>query len=266
MGQKLTLTCSDISFAYHQRKVIKNLSAEFNSGEFVGLIGPNGTGKSTLLKLLLGLMAPGTGSISLESEALKDLPRKTIAQKISLVPQDHAIEYAFSVQEIVAMGRTPYLGSYQTETKNDIEIIKQAIHRTDLAHLAEQRADQLSGGERQRVFIARALAQQTDTLLLDEPTANLDLCHQLELMSLVKGLTSEGKLAIAAIHDLELASRYCDRLVLLSEGTVVADGTPTDVLNETNLQRYFSIHSTVKPCTDGDGLRITAHAPVNTPY
>lgn len=256
------IKCTDISFAYHQRQVIAELSVAFKSGEFVGLIGPNGAGKSTLLKLLLGLIEANTGEVLLDDKPLLSLPRKEIAHKISLVPQDHAIEYAFSVQEIVAMGRTPYLGNFQAESEKDIDIINQALERTDLTHLAKQRADQLSGGERQRVFIARALAQQTDSLLLDEPTANLDLCHQLELMSLLKSLTRENKLAIAAIHDLELASRFCDRLVLLAEGKIVADGTPTQVLNAENLARYFSIEATVSVCTETTGLRISAHSSI----
>ncbi|MCP4595485.1 ABC transporter ATP-binding protein, partial [Neptuniibacter sp.] len=222
------------------------------------LIGANGAGKSTLLQLLLGLLPADHGQVHCGNKSLKDLSRTEIAKEMAFVPQDHTVDYPFNVREMVAMGRTPYLGSYQPETSMDLEFIEQALKRTDLSQYAERRADQLSGGERQRVFIARALAQQAEILLLDEPTANLDLCHQLDLMNLVKSLTSEGKLAIAAIHDLSLASRFCDRLILLSGGNAVVDGTPEEVLTVENLRQYFSIEASVVKDEADRGLRISA--------
>ena len=262
MSKQMLLSCNKLSFRYQQQDVIKDLSLSLQPGEFVGLIGPNGAGKSTLLKLLLGLNKPNLGEVMLGEQSLSSLSRNDIAKRISFVPQDHSIDYAFTVSEMVAMGRTPYLGNYRTETTQDLDIIENALQRTDLLQLKDRHADQLSGGERQRVFIARALAQQTETLLLDEPTASLDLCHQLELMNLISSLTAEGHLAIAAIHDLELASRYCSRLVMLSKGAIVAEGTPVDVLTADNLKRYFSIEATVA-VSDLDGsIRITAHNPV----
>ena len=264
MSDEINLSCSNLSFGYHKKTVIDEVSLEFKSGEFVGLIGPNGAGKSTLLKLLLGLNKPDMGNISLGKNSLNALSRNEIAKRVSFVPQDHSIDYAFNVEEMVAMGRTPYLGNYQTESKQDLEIIETALRRTDLFELNDRPADQLSGGERQRVFIARALAQQTNTLLLDEPTASLDLCHQLELMDLLCGLTCEGHLAIAAIHDLELASRYCSRLIMLSEGKVVADGLPNEVITPDNLRRYFSIEATVE-VNELDGcIRVLARQPISS--
>lgn len=255
---KALLGCTDLHFSYAQNNIIAGLDLSFRQGEFVGLIGPNGTGKSTLLQLLMGLLPYKQGEVQLEGRPLLDYSKREIAQNIAFVPQDLSIEYAFSVREIVAMGRNPYLGAYQTETGRDQQIVSDAIQRVDLFKLAERRADQLSGGERQRVFIARSLAQQAKTLLLDEPTASLDLCHQLDLMLLVRALVDEGHLAIAAIHDLQLASRFCDRLILLAKGRIVADGTPEEVVTEDNLQRYFSIDARVEQDTLGHGLRITA--------
>ena len=253
---KSPLSCQNLSFDYPQQRVLSNISLDCVPEQFIGLIGPNGAGKSTLLKLLLGLLQPTAGKVLLNDEPLENFARRDIAQHISLVPQDLSIEYAFTVREIVAMGRNPYLGAYQHETQQDQEIIAHALLRTDLSDLGDRKADQLSGGERQRVFIARALAQQASILLLDEPTASLDLCHQFDLMTLIKKLTNENHLSIAAIHDLQLASRFCDRLILLHQGVIVADGSPTEVICEDNLYRYFNIEAKVTQDTSMEGIRI----------
>jgi iron complex transport system ATP-binding protein len=254
----LPLECSNLQFAYHRSSVVQDVSLTFAKGEFVGLIGPNGAGKSTLLKLLLGLNLPEEGWIKLFGKPLDQMPRREVAQKIAFVPQDISVHYAFSVREIVAMGRNPHLGAFQTEQEIDRERIEFALEKTDLRAMAHRRVDQLSGGERQRVFIARALAQEAPVLLLDEPTSSLDLCHQLELLVLVRKLKEEGYLVIAALHDLELASRYCNRLVMLSEGRVVADGSPKEVLTSNNLRRYFSIEARVEAGkNENEGLRLT---------
>lgn len=239
------LSCHALRFSYPQQKVLDNIELSCHSGEFVGLIGANGAGKSTLLKLLMGLEQADSGKVILNAQPLSRYTRRDIAKSVSLVPQDLSINYAFSAREVVAMGRNPYLGSYQTESAQDLEIIEQALQRSDLQQLADRRVDQLSGGERQRVFIARALAQQAKILLLDEPTASLDLCHQYDLMQLIRELTREDHLAIAAIHDLQLAARFCDRLIMLYQGSIVADGTPEEVLTEDNLLRYFAIKAEV---------------------
>lgn len=256
------LSCSNLEFAYGKQNIIKDVALSFDKKQFVGLIGPNGAGKSTLLTLLMGLVSPTHGEITLAGRSLNTYKPREIARHISLVPQDTSIDCAFSVQEVVAMGRNPHLGPFQSERQQDLELIQAAMEKTDLLQMAERRVDQLSGGERQRVFIARAIAQQAPILLLDEPTANLDLCHQLEVLTLVKQLTESGHTAIAAIHDLGLASRFCDRLVLLSQGNVVADGTPTQVLTKDNLYRYFSIEAQIEPSTEaGESVRVTALRP-----
>ena len=242
----LLLECQKLDFSYQKKRVIYGVSLGFGENEFVGLIGPNGAGKSTLLNLLMGLYPPEEGQVYLSGNDITQITRKNIAQKISFVPQDVSIEYAFSVREIVAMGRNPHLGAFQIESQYDHVIIDRAMQKTDILSMAERRVDQLSGGERQRVFIARALAQETPILLLDEPTASLDLCHQLSLLTLIRQLCSEGLLAIAAIHDLNLAARFCDRLIMLDQGSVVAQGTPREVLTKENLYRYFSIEAEVE--------------------
>lgn len=253
------LECNNLGFAYGKKPIIGGVNLRFNKGEFVGLIGPNGAGKSTLLNLLTGLLKPTSGHVNLVGQPLKQYKQRDIARHISLVPQDVSIDYAFTVREIVAMGRNPHLGAFQPETQRDRELIDLAMSKTDLSQMTTRSVNQLSGGERQRVFIARAIAQEAPILLMDEPTASLDLCHQLEVLSLVKALTESGHLAIAAIHDLALASRFCDRLVLLAEGKIVSQGSPAEVLTKENLYRYFSIEAEVEPYGDDEqSVRITA--------
>jgi len=258
---KTPLACTNLSYAYQKKPVISAVSLTFSEGEFVGLIGPNGAGKSTLLKLLMGMCEPNEGGVKINGSTLKRYSRKEIAKTISFVPQDVSIHYAFSVREIVAMGRNPHLGAFQLESEQDNHLIQQAMEKADIISMAERRVDQLSGGERQRVFIARALAQEAPILLLDEPTASLDLCHQLELLSLIKDLTEDGYLAIAAIHDLSMASRFCHRLILLNQGLVVADGSPAEVLSKENLYQHFSIDAQVESCSEdkhNNSIRVTA--------
>jgi iron complex transport system ATP-binding protein len=252
------LSCTQLALTRQRRRIIDDVTLSFNKGQFVGLIGPNGAGKSTLLKLLMGLLEPTQGEVALDDQPLRTYSKREIARRIAFVPQDTAIGYAFNVREIVAMGRTPYLGAFRPETDRDSRIIHQALEKTDLLPMAGRRTDQLSGGERQRVFIARALAQETSILFMDEPTASLDLCHQLEVMNLAKRLSDDGKLVIAAIHDLAMASRFCDRLILLSEGKISADGSPEQVLTEDNLSAYFAINAHVeKSPLAAHSLRIT---------
>lgn len=252
------LRCENLGFSLQRRRIIDDVSLDFSAGQFIGLIGPNGAGKSTLLKLLMGLSEPVEGNVQLQGQPLKNYSRREIAQQISLVPQDTSINYAFSVREVVAMGRNPHLGAFQPESGEDLVKVDQALEKTDLTTMADRRIDQLSGGERQRVFIARALAQETPILLMDEPTASLDLCHQLEILGLVRNFAEQGHLVISAIHDLDMASRFCHRLVLLSEGRIATDGSPHEVLTAQNLSDHFAIEAHIENSFLGDeSLRIT---------
>lgn len=254
--RETVLTAHNISFAYDERRVLDDLSLTVERGEFVGLIGANGSGKTTLMRVLLGFLTVPTGEIRLKGDSLKDLSRREIAVRATLVQQDTRIDFDFTAREIVAMGRTPYLGRFTPERAADKEIIERAMTETETAVFAARLITELSGGERQRVHLARAIAQETDLILLDEPTANLDLTHQFEALRLIKKLARAGKTAIAAIHDLSLAARFCDRIVLLADGKIAADGTPEAVITEENLRRHFALRARIRTDEESGGLII----------
>ncbi len=246
----LPLTCEKLSFSFTKKTMLTNINLSFNEGEFVGLIGANGAGKSTLLQLLLGLLSAQTGKVLLAGREIKSIKRREIAKQLAFVPQSTELPFAFSVQQIVAMGRNPYLGPFELETATDKKLIEHAMQQTDIVHLQYRLVNTLSGGEKQRVIIARALAQQSSTILLDEPIASLDICHQLETLQLIQSLTRSSKTAISALHDLNLAARYCDRLILIGKQqdgttTIISDGTPKQVLTHENLKTYFSIQADI---------------------
>ncbi|MGH9850942.1 MAG: ABC transporter ATP-binding protein [Blastocatellia bacterium] len=238
------LTAQDLSFAYDGRPVLKGVSLAVEAGEFAGLIGANGSGKTTLLRALLGLL-PASGAVRLCGDSLGSLARREIAMRATMVQQDTRVDFAFTAREIVAMGRNPYLGRFTPESAADKEAIARAMRETGAEDFAERPVTELSGGERQRVHLARALAQETSVILLDEPTANLDLTHQFEALRLVREFTRAGAGALAAIHDLSLAARFCDRLLLLSEGRIVMAGHPAEVITESNLARHFALRARV---------------------
>jgi iron complex transport system ATP-binding protein len=239
------LTAQYISFAYDGPPVLKAVSLAVNEGEFVGLIGANGSGKTTLLRALIGSIKV-SGEVRLCGDSLRTLNRQEIARRATMVHQDTRVDFAFSSRDIVAMGRTPYLRRFRPEGAADKKAIARAMSETGITELADRPVTELSGGERQRVHLARALAQETRIILLDEPTANLDLAHQFEALELVRGFTRAGGAALAAIHDLTLASRFCDRLLLLSGGEIVAAGAPAAVITETNLERHFALRARIK--------------------
>jgi iron complex transport system ATP-binding protein len=239
------LTAQNVSFAYDGRPILQEISLAVEAGEFVGLIGANGSGKTTLLRILLGMLS-AHGEVRLYGDLLKSLDRREVARRATMTPQDTRVDFAFTAREIVAMGRAPYLGRFTPEGAADKEAIARAMRETGVEELAERPVTELSGGERQRVHLARAMAQETRVILLDEPTANLDLTHQYEALELVREFTRSGGAALAAIHDLSLAARFCDRLLLLSERRIVADGPPAEVITESNLARHFALRARVR--------------------
>ncbi|OUS23775.1 cobalamin ABC transporter ATP-binding protein [Gammaproteobacteria bacterium 45_16_T64] len=252
------LEVKQLQFSYDDHVVFSGVDLSFSKGGMVGLIGPNGAGKSTLLNALIGLVKPELGEIRLNNRCINRIKRRELAKHITLVPQDTHIGYSFSVEDIVSMGRNPWLGRFHPPSRHDDKIIQTAMEQVGVAQFATQPINELSGGERQRVFVARAIAQQTPIVLLDEVTANLDVCYQLEILALAKALADSGKLVIAAIHDLSMASRFCDRILLLANNTLQADGVPKQVLTEDNLRRYFRLNANVTQQPESLGLTITA--------
>jgi iron complex transport system ATP-binding protein len=231
--------------------VLRGVDLHVASGEMVALIGPNGAGKSTLLRVASGLLRPLAGRVLLDGVELAALSPKARAQRIAVVPQEGPIPSGLLAREMVGLGRTPYLRALLGATAHDRQAVEAAIAAAGIESLAERFVDELSGGERQRVILARALAQRPQLLLLDEPTANLDLHHQVAMLELVRGLSREHGLAVlAAVHDLQLAALYCDRVALLTAGQIVSQGVPEDVLTEPLLLEAFgqqvvlSVHPT----------------------
>jgi iron complex transport system ATP-binding protein len=235
----------DLSFAYDDRAVLRDASLCLHPGELVALVGPNGAGKSTLLHVLLGLLTPKTGRVLLEGRPMGAFTRRDIARKVAFLPQEVRSDFAFTVRELVAMGRLPHLGRFRPEGPTDVAAIDAALDATGTREFSERLASELSGGERQRVILARAIAQSTDVLLLDEPTSSLDVAHQLEVLGVLAALVKRGKAVAIALHDLSLAARFADRLVVLHEGKVVAEGKPSEVVTESLLARYFGIRARV---------------------
>jgi len=256
------LDVQDLAFAYRDQLVFDHVSFALHPGEVVGLVGRNGSGKSTLLRLLLGLLSANCGHILLDGKPIHSLSRKAIARHTAFVPQDTAIDAAFTARDIVAMGRNPYLGRFQPETPDDRAAIEWALAVTSTQHLTARFVHELSGGERQRVMLARALAQQAPLLLLDEPTANLDVAHQLDMLSQVQSVVRDNRCALVALHDLTLAARFCDRVLMLGDGRLVAQGKPETVITEEHLATYFHIRAKVRWEPDIGGLVVLPCQPI----
>ena len=234
-----------VSFSVEAKTLLDRVDMRAERGQFVGLIGPNGAGKSTLLRTLSGVLRHQQGAVWLEGSDLGAMPARDVAAMLALVPQIAPYTQGFTAFELVLMGRYPHLGRFAVEGQADDRIARDAMLLTETDHFAPRTLDTLSGGERQRVFLARALAQQPRVLLLDEPTSNLDILHQLTILGLVRQLVDNGLTAIAAIHDLNLAARYCDRLVLLSNGGVVTEGAPEEVLTPETIESAFGVRSAI---------------------
>lgn len=235
------LTVDNISFGYDRTvPVLRDVSFSVHRGEFLSFLGPNGSGKTTLLRLLDRIFLPLRGQILLDDRNLVKFSRSAIARRIAFVPQDGGIQFPFTVFEIVLMGRSPHTRGMAFENAHDREIARAMMHVTDIEHLAHQPITKLSGGERQRAFIARALAQQPEILLLDEPNAHLDISHQIEVFRLIRRLNTESGLTVVSVsHDLNLAATYSDRVGMLLCGSLVALGTPHDVLTQDRIREVF---------------------------
>lgn len=231
-----------LSHSYDATPILKGVSLQVRNGDFAGIVGPNGSGKTTLAKNIMRLLSPEKGTVFISGEDVKALTQKELAKVLGSVPQTNVIDYDFTAQEIVLMGRAPHIGRFQRESLRDFSIVEEAMKKTDTWHLKDRSVKELSGGERQRVIIARALAQEPEILVLDEPVTHLDIKHQIGLMELTKKLCDEkGITVIAILHDLNFAMSYCDHVMLVHNGHIVNSGKPDVILTEESIKKVYGI-------------------------
>jgi iron complex transport system ATP-binding protein len=242
------LVIQDIVVHYGSVPALEGVSFEVRAGDLVGVIGPNGAGKSTLLKAIARVLRPQRGCVLLDDADVFERDTREVARSMAVVPQSTPISFDFTALEVVLMGRSPHLGRFQTESERDLTVARRAMERTDCAYLAHRPITQVSGGEKQRVIIAKALAQEPSILLLDEPTMALDINHQVEILSLVRDLNrTEGVTVLAVLHDLNLASQYCDYLVALRGGELFRIGTPDEVITPESIRALYGADVLVQP-------------------
>lgn len=255
-----TLALESVDMGYRDLTVLRGVTLEIVPGEVLAVIGPNGVGKSTIVRVASGRLPPQSGRVGINGRTLHELSPSARAQLVSVVPQATNLPPTFRAMDVVLMGRTPYLGWFETESQEDRKLATEAMALTDTLDMAERLVEELSGGEQQRLLIARALAQASPIMLLDEPTAHLDLRHQDRVLGLVRRLAKEKDLAVLlALHDLNLVSRYADRVVLLSDGVVRQVGDPEQVLNPDLLAEAYGIRIDVVPSpVDGKPLVLSA--------
>ncbi|MGA2522771.1 MAG: ABC transporter ATP-binding protein [Candidatus Bathyarchaeia archaeon] len=243
----VSLNIDGVECRYGSIKILENVSLSVKAGDFVGILGPNGSGKTTLLRSISRSLKPYKGTILLNDKDLYSLKNIEVAKQMAVVPQDNTISFSFTALEVVLMGRNPHLERFQMETENDMTVARRVMNLTNTWHLASRPVNELSGGERQRVIIARALAQEPKILLLDEPLTYLDIINQLEIMDLIKSLcVADGIIAMAVVHDLNLAARYCNTALLLNKGCVFAAGSLDEVMTSENIKTVFKVDAMVK--------------------
>jgi iron complex transport system ATP-binding protein len=250
------LRAVEVSFSYGRRAsrddggaarlVLSRVSLAVGRGELVGILGPNGSGKTTLLKLLGGSLSPTSGTVSLDDRPLSEWPRREVARRVAFVPQETHAAFDFTVLDIVLMGRFPHLGAFALEGPEDLAISRRALEATGTAEFETRPFATLSGGEKQRVVIASALAQSPELLMLDEPTASLDVGHQLEVQALLRRLNRDGVTMVLSTHDLNLAAALCHRLVLLREGQVLSAGPTNEVLTPAAIRTLYGVDADVE--------------------
>ncbi|MDR9430345.1 MAG: heme ABC transporter ATP-binding protein [Natronomonas sp.] len=235
----------DVGVDFGGVTVLDDVELFVDGGEFLALVGPNGAGKTTLLRTCNGLLSPDRGDVYVGGRPVAECSAREIGQLVATVPQETTVAFEFPVADIVEMGRTPHRSRFEPADDADRAAVDDALERTDTVRFAERSVEELSGGERQRVMVARALAQDAPILLLDEPTASLDINHQVRMLALARALADDGRTVVAAIHDLELAARFCDRMALLSDGALLAEGSPETVLTSGRLEAAFDVRTAI---------------------
>ncbi|GKW36257.1 Fe(3+) dicitrate ABC transporter ATP-binding protein FecE [Pectobacterium carotovorum] len=241
----MELTTQNLTAGYGDKRILDGLSLSLPAGKITALLGPNGCGKSTLLKCFAKLLTPESGTIQLNGKPLSAFSARQLSRHLALLPQQHLTPEGITVRDMVAYGRSPWLSLWGRLSPDDRQRVQLAMEKTHIVDLADKRLTDLSGGQRQRAFLAMLLAQDTPVVLLDEPTTYLDINHQVELMKLLRELNQAGKTVVTVLHDLNQASRYCDHLVMLADGRMMAQGSPHEVMKPELLQRVFSIDAEI---------------------
>lgn len=251
-----TLEAQGASVERGGRTILDSAEIRISSGELKAVVGPNGGGKSTLLRALAGIWGTSNGAVVLDGKNLSSLSRNYIARRIAFVPQEQRTEFAFTAAEVVEMGRHPHRGRFALRNTHDREAVELAMERCDIAYLRNRRVNTLSGGEYQRVLIARSLAVEPDIILLDEPTASLDVEHALEVMELCRSLASGGKAVVLATHDLNAAARFATSIVLVDQGRVLDCDDQDQVLSTEHLQKTFGVRAELLSTSDGQPVYV----------
>ena len=234
------LKVKDLSCGYDAQEVIRDISFSAGEGDFLGIIGPNGAGKTTLFRAITGILKPWKGNVLYREKNIHKISPRDFAREVAVIPQILDIPFAFSVEEFVLMGRFSHIGRFEALRKQDHKVLEDALSLTDTLFFRERKICELSGGEKQRVILAQGFAQQPSLLLLDEPTSHLDIAHQVQILDLVKRLNKEkGLTVIVVLHDLNLASSYCNRLILLKDGAIFKEGLPQEVLTYQNIEEVY---------------------------
>lgn len=238
----MNIKAEDIKVNIGEKNILKGINIDVDNKEFIGIIGPNGSGKSTFLKCLYKTLKPSSGIIKLDDINMTNISTKNSAKKMAVVAQHNYYDFDFKVEDIVLMGRSPHKKMMERDSKRDYDIVNEALEKVDMIKLKDRNFNTLSGGEQQRIILARALAQQTDCLILDEPTNHLDIKYQLQLMNTVKNLNIE---VIAAIHDLNIALMYCDKIYVLKDGNIVSFGAPKEVLTKELIRDVYEVDAVI---------------------
>lgn len=252
-GDKMNLTVKGIDVSIGKKNIVKNISLEAKSGKVTAILGPNGSGKSTILKTIYSTIKQSSGNIYIDNKNIKEYSQKNIAQIMAVVGQFNSMNFDFTVEEIVLMGRNPHLGMFKQESKTDYDIVTDALKKVGMLGFIDRKYQSLSGGEKQRIILARAIAQQPKILILDEPTNHLDIKQQLQVLSIARKLNIT---VLAALHDLSMTSQFCDYIYFLKDGELKLSGNPRDVINEKNIQDIFDVSCNIYPVENTNKILI----------